>query len=98
MQFVGARWLLGGPGWSLGDAGGCQVVLGCKKNVLESLGKGDFCPLAPRGTGSVGSVLHYREELNPPVVQGWVEKCCGMTMRLPSAAGLGHHVTTSIRK
>ena len=62
MQFVGARWSLGGP-WVM--PGGCQVVLGCKKNVLESLGKGDFCPLAPRGMGFGGSVLYHSEELDP---------------------------------
>ena len=47
-------------GWVL--QGGCLVVLGHKMKDYESLGKGVFCPLAPRGMGSVGSVLHYSEE------------------------------------
>ena len=45
--------------------GGCLMVLGHKMKVSESLGKGDFGPLAPRGMGSVGSVLHYCEESDP---------------------------------
>ena len=45
--------------------GGCQLDLGHKMKVSESLGKGVFCPLAPRGMGSVASVLHYSEESDP---------------------------------
>ena len=43
----GGDWVvLGGP-WVL--PGGCLVVTGHKMKVLECLGKGVFCPLAPRG-------------------------------------------------
>ena len=33
------------------------MVLGHKMKVSESLGKGVFCPLAPRGMGSEASII-----------------------------------------
>ena len=47
------------------------MVFKHKMKVSESLEKGDFSPLAPRGMGSGGSVLHFSGESDPPVVQGW---------------------------
>ena len=35
--------------WYPGAVGGCQVVIAHKMKVLESLGKGVFGPLSPRG-------------------------------------------------
>ena len=55
MCFGVARWSLGGTRWSLGAARGCLVVTGHKMKLLESLGKGVFGPLAPRG--GVGGIL-----------------------------------------
>ena len=55
--------------------GGCQVVIGHKLKVLESLVKGVFCPLAPRG-GVWG---------DPPPILGhtWLGVCrtCGCGTR-----------------
>ena len=52
VQFGDARWSLGGPGWSPGAARGLPGGYRAIMNVSESLGKGVFCPLAPRGMGS----------------------------------------------
>ena len=64
----GLVWFPGGAPCNL-VMPGCQVVFGHKMKVSESLGKslgkGVFCPLAPREMGSVGSVLHYSEESDP---------------------------------
>ena len=49
MQFGGARWSLGVPGCPRVLPGGCQVVLGHKNNMLESLEKGAFCPWHQEG-------------------------------------------------
>ena len=59
----GGHWVVRGCPWVL--LGSCQVVIGCQNNVLESLGKGNFCPLAPRGMGSRGAVPDHSEELDP---------------------------------
>ena len=59
----GGHWVA--PGGPRVLPGGYLVVTGRKMKVLESLGNGVFGPLAPRGMGSVGSILHYSEELDP---------------------------------
>ena len=78
MQFGGARWSLGGPGWSPGAARGFPGGFGEQNECFRN---GVFGPPAPRGGFSrLYPALGVRKGV-------WGrEKCCGMTIWPPSAA------------
>ena len=62
MQFGGARWSLGGPGWSPGAARGFPGGFGEQNECFRN---GVFGPLVLREGVWGGSYLNYSEESDP---------------------------------
>ena len=53
-QFGGARWSLGGPGWSPGAARGLPGGFGAQKECFGKLRKSSFLPPGANSGGFLG--------------------------------------------
>ena len=82
MQFGGARWSLGGPGWSPGAARGFPVVFGEQNECCRN---GVFGPLVPR-EGVLGVPTSIIVRNLTPCGAGLVIKMIGGDKLTPSSS------------